>query len=162
MTRTVEGVRDPLRVSADCENVVVGGALVPDGFGDTIYRVDDDGYARDDDGNLVPHTTRILATDVDPGTWGEQYHHPADCPEKDPPTYRPERSTCPDCTVASEREHDRSYYRPDPEPDMDVSLSDLQDAVDAFPSDSVRSVFVSPGMHAALKHEADSGESEAK
>ena len=112
MSERKEGVKDPIRVDPECENVVVGGALVPDGFGDTIYPVDDDGYARDDDGNPVAFVTRILATDVDPETWGDHYHNPADCPEKDLPTHRPARTTCDDCTLGVEREHGRDDYRP--------------------------------------------------
>lgn len=162
MTERKEGVRDPIRVSPDVENVVVGGALVPDGFGDEIYEVGDEGYARDGDGNPVHHSTRILATDVDPETWGDHYHHPADCPEKDLPTHRPLKSTCGDCTQGVEREHDRQHYRPERNDETELSADELRARIDELSIPDLGSggtprgvLVVSGSMHDSLRRELD-------
>jgi len=154
MTKTLEGVRDPIRVSAECENAVVEGWPYKGPEWDTVYDVDADGYLRDDDGNPVPWVgPSVVATDVDPETWGDHYHHPADCPEKDLPTHRPNRTTCDDCTVAVEREHDRDHYRPEPDPDAEVSLADIRAVLADVPDESPRKMFVSDGMAEALRRE---------
>lgn len=156
-------VPDPIRVDPDCENVVVGGALVPDGFGDHIYDVDDEGYARDDAGNRVHFATRILATDVEPETWRDHYHHPLDCPEKDLPILNPmrPRSTCDDCTIGVKREHGFDYYAPerdnDEDFDMEAFTKRVEDAVAELRSNGHRPVepahYVSEEMQSALQDE---------
>ena len=130
MSERKEGVKDAMRVDPDCENAVVEGWPYKGPQYDTVYTVDDEGYLRDDDGDLKPWVgPGVVATDVDPETWGDHYHNPADCPEKDLPTHRPERTTCDACTVAVDREHDRDYYRPEPT-ESGLSPDELRDAIE--------------------------------
>lgn len=72
MTVTLEGVRDPLRVSPDPENCVVRCNMLPPGHDDIVCNIDDDGVVRWPEGRHsagkpVPwHSYTIMDYDVDP------------------------------------------------------------------------------------------------
>lgn len=140
MSHKKEGVKDPHRVDPDCENAVVEGWPYKGEDFDQIYTVDSEGYLRDDSGDLVPWVgPSVIATDVDPETWGNHYHNPADCPEKDLPTHRPGKITCDSCTPTVEYEHDREYYRPEPSGesvDPEVTKARIREAVRSIRSNS--------------------------
>lgn len=138
MTRTVEGVRDPLQFDNpdEIENAVVRSAMLPKGFDDTICEIDGAGFVRHPETGRIQSlaTITVIDTDVDPETWGEEYHHPYDCPEKDPPAsdHTLRRSTCEWCTVAAEREHDKEHYQADREPMTDAGRDQFLDLLESM------------------------------